>query len=165
MAAIDLDMRSLALPCTLVQASLRLRGTHRNAGERRGHIETHAIFGYISAHRSFGRILVATVGFSPGACQTSSFQTSTTAPASSAGVKQSLVQRGKRMSTGTVKWFNAQKGYGFIQPDEGGKDVFVHISAVERAGMQTLREGQKISYELTQDRRTGKSSADRLAAL
>jgi len=69
------------------------------------------------------------------------------------------------MSTGTVKWFNAQKGYGFIQPDEGGKDVFVHISAVERAGMQTLREGQKVSYELTQDRRTGKSSADRLASL
>jgi CspA family cold shock protein len=69
------------------------------------------------------------------------------------------------MSTGTVKWFNPQKGYGFIQPDEGGKDVFVHISAVERAGMQTLREGQKVSYELTQDRRTGKSSADRLASL
>ena len=69
------------------------------------------------------------------------------------------------MSTGTVKWFNAQKGYGFIQPDDGGKDVFVHISAVERAGLQTLREGQKISYELTQDRRTGKSSADRLASL
>ncbi len=69
------------------------------------------------------------------------------------------------MSTGTVKWFNAQKGYGFIQPDDGGKDVFVHISAVERAGMQTLREGQKVSYELAQDRRTGKTSADRLAAL
>ena len=69
------------------------------------------------------------------------------------------------MSTGTVKWFNAQKGYGFIQPDDGGKDVFVHISAVERAAMQTLREGQKVSYELTQDRRTGKSSADRLASL
>jgi len=69
------------------------------------------------------------------------------------------------MSTGTVKWFNAQKGYGFIQPDDGGKDVFVHISAVERAGLQSLREGQKISYELTQDRRTGKSSADRLASL
>jgi len=69
------------------------------------------------------------------------------------------------MSTGTVKWFNAQKGYGFIQPDEGGKDVFVHISAVERAGLQTLREGQKISYELAQDRRTGKTSADRIASL
>ena len=69
------------------------------------------------------------------------------------------------MNNGTVKWFNAQKGYGFIQPEGGGKDVFVHISAVERAGMQTLREGQKISYELTQDRRTGKSSADRLASL
>ena len=69
------------------------------------------------------------------------------------------------MSTGTVKWFNSQKGYGFIQPDKGGQDVFVHISAVQRAGMTGLQEGQKLSYELTQDRRTGKSSADRLAAL
>lgn len=68
------------------------------------------------------------------------------------------------MSTGTVKWFNAQKGFGFIQPDDGGKDVFVHISAVERAGLYDLREGQKISYELTNDRRTGKSSADQLKA-
>jgi CspA family cold shock protein len=66
------------------------------------------------------------------------------------------------MSTGTVKWFNAQKGYGFIQPDDGGKDVFVHISAVERAGMSSLREGQKLSYELTQDKRSGKTSADQL---
>jgi CspA family cold shock protein len=66
------------------------------------------------------------------------------------------------MSTGIVKWFNAQKGFGFIQPDDGGKDVFVHISAVERAGMSNLREGQKLSYEITQDRRTGKSSADQL---
>jgi CspA family cold shock protein len=69
------------------------------------------------------------------------------------------------MSTGTVKWFNAQKGYGFIQPDDGGKDVFVHISAVERAGMSSLREGQKISFELTQDKRSGKSSADQLRAI
>lgn len=69
------------------------------------------------------------------------------------------------MSTGTVKWFNVQKGYGFIQPDDGGKDVFVHISAVERAGLTSLREGQKVSYELTQDRRTGKTSADRLTAI
>jgi CspA family cold shock protein len=69
------------------------------------------------------------------------------------------------MSTGTVKWFNAQKGYGFIQPDGGGNDVFVHISAVERAGMSSLNEGQKVSYEITQDRRTGKSSADQLRAL
>ena len=69
------------------------------------------------------------------------------------------------MAIGTVKFFNTQKGFGFIQPDDGSRDVFVHISAVERAGMQTLREGQKVSYELTQDRRTGKSSADRLASL
>jgi CspA family cold shock protein len=66
------------------------------------------------------------------------------------------------MATGTVKWFNAQKGYGFIQPDSSDKDVFVHISAVERAGLRDLREGQKISFEITQDRRTGKSSADQL---
>ena len=57
------------------------------------------------------------------------------------------------MSMGTVKWFNATKGYGFIQPDDGGNDVFVHISAVERAGLGTLREGQKISYEIVADRR------------
>jgi CspA family cold shock protein len=64
------------------------------------------------------------------------------------------------MPIGTVKWFNAQKGFGFIQPEDGSKDVFVHISAVERAGIGTLREGQKISYEVQQDR--GKSSAGNL---
>lgn len=63
------------------------------------------------------------------------------------------------MDTGTVKWFNDQKGYGFIQPDNGGKDVFVHISAVQRSGLQGLTEGQKITYELQTDRRTGKTSA------
>ena len=68
------------------------------------------------------------------------------------------------MSTGTVTWFNDQKGYGFIQPDDGGKDVFVHISAVERSGMRGLAEGQKISYELETDRRTGKQSAGNLKA-
>ena len=66
------------------------------------------------------------------------------------------------MSTGTVKWFNDQKGYGFIQPDGGGKDVFVHISAVQRSGLNGLAEGQKISYELETDRRTGKQSAGNL---
>jgi CspA family cold shock protein len=69
------------------------------------------------------------------------------------------------MATGTVKWFNAQKGFGFIQPDDGGKDVFVHISAVERAGMSSLNEGQKISFDLVVDRRTRKSSADNLRAI
>jgi cold shock protein len=62
------------------------------------------------------------------------------------------------MATGTVKWFNAQKGYGFIQPEQGGADVFVHISAVERAGMDNLREGQRLSYELEQGQR-GRVSA------
>jgi CspA family cold shock protein len=66
------------------------------------------------------------------------------------------------MATGTVKWFNETKGYGFIQPDNGGKDVFVHISAVERAGLRSLADGQKISYEIEQDRRSGKESATNL---
>jgi CspA family cold shock protein len=63
------------------------------------------------------------------------------------------------MPVGTVKWFNATKGYGFIAPDTGGADVFVHVSAVERAGLQALREGQKISFELQTDPRKGKASA------
>ena len=66
------------------------------------------------------------------------------------------------MATGTVKWFNAQKGFGFIQPDQGGADIFVHISAVERSGLNGLNEGQKVSFEIVADRRTGKSAADRL---
>ena len=68
------------------------------------------------------------------------------------------------MASGTVKWFNATKGFGFIQPESGGQDVFVHISAVERAGLRDLRDGQKISYELVQDKRSGKMSADNLRA-
>ncbi len=68
------------------------------------------------------------------------------------------------MATGTVKWFNPSKGFGFIQPDGNGNDVFVHISAVERAGMNTLSDGQKINYEIVKDDRTGKSSADNLSA-
>ena len=63
---------------------------------------------------------------------------------------------------GTVKWFNGTKGYGFIQPDEGGADVFVHISAVERAGLRSLNEGQKVTYELERDKRSGKMSAGNL---
>ncbi len=68
------------------------------------------------------------------------------------------------MNTGTVKWFNSTKGYGFIQPDNGGQDVFVHISAVERSGMSSLTDGQKVSYEIIQDRRSGKYAADNLRA-
>jgi CspA family cold shock protein len=69
------------------------------------------------------------------------------------------------MAIGRVKWFNGQKGYGFIQPDDGGKDVFVHVSAVERAGLSSLNEGQKVSYEAVADRKTGKSSAENLRAV
>ena len=63
------------------------------------------------------------------------------------------------MNTGTVKWFNSTKGFGFIQPDQGGKDVFVHVSAVERSGLGALSEGQKISYDLQRDNKTGRESA------
>jgi len=68
------------------------------------------------------------------------------------------------MAQGTVKWFNDAKGFGFIQPDDGSKDVFVHISAVERAGLRSLNEGQKVTFDLVSDRKTGKSSAGNLRA-
>ena len=68
------------------------------------------------------------------------------------------------MTTGTVKWFNDQKGFGFIQPDDGGADVFVHISAVERSSLGSIREGQKLGFELEKDQRSGKMSAGQLTA-
>ncbi|HET7021553.1 MAG TPA: cold-shock protein [Xanthobacteraceae bacterium] len=69
------------------------------------------------------------------------------------------------MNKGTVKWFNGQKGFGFIEPETGGKDVFVHISAVERAGMSSLNEGQKVSFDIVADSRSGKSAAENLRAI
>jgi cold shock protein len=69
----------------------------------------------------------------------------------------------KRMTTGTVKWFNGQKGFGFIQPNDGGNDVFVHISAVERAGLSGLAEGQKVNFEIKADKMRGKTSAENLS--
>jgi len=68
------------------------------------------------------------------------------------------------MNKGTVKWFNSQKGFGFIAPEDGGKDVFVHISAVERSGLNSLNEGQKVSFDIVADRKTGKSAAENLRA-
>lgn len=76
--------------------------------------------------------------------------------------KKETERSGAGTVMGTVKWFNSTKGYGFIQPDDGGNDVFVHISAVERAGLGTLREGQRISYEIVADRRSGKSSVEKI---
>ena len=73
--------------------------------------------------------------------------------------------RGRIVATGKVKWFNETKGYGFIAPDDGAKDVFVHISAVEAAGLRTLQENQAVSFELTTDRKSGKQSADQLRAI
>jgi CspA family cold shock protein len=69
------------------------------------------------------------------------------------------------MTTGTVKWFNTQKGFGFIQPDTGDKDVFVHISAVERAGLTGLNEGQKVTFDVVADRKNGKTAAENLRAV
>jgi CspA family cold shock protein len=74
----------------------------------------------------------------------------------------SIEREAKTMTTGTVKWFNGQKGFGFIAPDDGGNDVFVHISAVERAGLSGLAEGQKVSFEIKADPKRGKSSAENL---
>jgi CspA family cold shock protein len=85
--------------------------------------------------------------------------------ASSKGARTlSNTLKGGTMATGTVKWFNSQKGYGFIQPDQGGKDIFVHISAVERSQLGSLAEGQKIAFELQRDRKTGRESAVDLRA-
>lgn len=80
-------------------------------------------------------------------------------------LKRISIKGGALMATGTVKWFNGTKGFGFIQPDDGGQDVFVHISAVEKAGLRDLADGQKISYEVVVDQRRGKSSADNLKVL
>ena len=81
------------------------------------------------------------------------------------GNRRQQTARGTYLATGTVKWFNGQKGYGFIQPDEGGADVFVHISAVQRSGLNGLDEGQKVNYEIVKDKRTGKSAADNLTPM
>ena len=81
-----------------------------------------------------------------------------------AALKHTPMKDQNTMTKGTVKWFNTQKGYGFIQPEDGSKDVFVHISAVERAGLYELKEGQKVTFEVVANRKTGKASAENLTA-
>jgi cold shock protein len=80
------------------------------------------------------------------------------------GLNTHIPKGGASVNKGTVKWFNSQKSFGFIEPEGGNKDVFVHISAVERAGMSTLDEGQKVTFDIVADRRTGKSAAENLRA-
>ncbi|MBX5132678.1 cold-shock protein [Rhizobium lentis] len=80
-------------------------------------------------------------------------------------VRWSATREDRILPTGTVKWFNQDKGFGFIQPDDGSTDAFVHISAVQRSGLSGLKEGQMVSFEIVQDRRSGKSSAENLRVL
>ena len=119
----------------------------------------------IRACRSFGRMAWLRLRFMREVAGDTVFRTSMRLT-SCASRRQgdALRAEGITMTTGTVKWFNASKGFGFIQPIDGGADVFVHISAVERAGMQGLNEGQKVSFEVVADKRTGKTSAEKLAA-
>jgi cold shock protein len=93
-----------------------------------------------------------------------SFQKSLSPSVALARCGRSIAMKGFNMTTGTVKWFNSTKGFGFIQPDNGGPDAFVHISAVERAGMREIVEGQKIGYDLERDNKSGKMSACNLKA-
>jgi CspA family cold shock protein len=130
----------------------------------RGHLQID--FEEIQAHNPSSIFVLLTFVSAPEMCATDELplQKSTRIHA----VHQQCVNlyslKGFIMSTGTVKWFNATKGFGFIQPDDGSADVFVHISAVERAGMRSVVEGQKLSYEMVRDNKSGKMSADQLQA-
>jgi cold shock protein len=118
---------------------------------------------YMTALSSFGRTTWPTTG-TAGSALTTSFQNFDFPDVRNLAAFKHASEKGCLVSKGTVKWFNATKGYGFIQPDDGSKDVFVHISAVERAGLGTLNDGQKVSYEIVTDRRSGKQAADQLRA-
>src|SRR5690242_13057985 len=137
-----------------------MRGSHGCVAMLRSHSCENSSSVLYNILRDFGRTKLA----SPRqrACLTTFSPKTRKQPAVLARGQHLLVMKGSPMSAGTVKWFNSQKGFGFIQPDDGGKDVFVHISAVDRAGMSNLNEGQKISYEVVTDRQRGKTSAENL---
>ena len=116
---------------------------------------------YMLAVDIFGRSIRASRF--PRACCVSLQNLDTSWSGSTLGLTRRMRKRITQMAIGTVKWFNSTKGFGFIQPDDGGEDVFVHISAVERAGLSGLVEGQKINFEVQRDRRTGKSAAENLS--
>jgi CspA family cold shock protein len=128
------------------------------------HIEAPRISGYASRHRILRPTDLKTrIPFATADVIYRYFDINLVLVGARPGPLQQRLHEGTRiMATGTVKWFNGQKGYGFIQPDEGGADVFVHISAVQRSGLNGLDEGQKVSYEIVKDKRTGKSAADNL---
>jgi CspA family cold shock protein len=113
--------------------------------------------------RNDARAIAAPAGASPLGLGSPSFSGTMAGRTFEDGGK--LHHRRKVMPVGTVKWFNSTKGFGFIQPDNGGPDVFVHISAVERAGLSSLNEGQKISYEEQRDPKRGKTSAENLKSV
>jgi CspA family cold shock protein len=110
--------------------------------------------------RSLSRNALSTPSLERRGLKKTAYQTSIVA-----GPTRRLILKEADMATGTVKWFNTTKGFGFIQPEDGGKDVFVHISAVEKSNMGGLNEGQRLSYELERDRRSGRESAVNLKAV
>jgi CspA family cold shock protein len=143
----------------------KFHGTHPPIVAQRYRVWTTARYDYSTGHTSsFGRELWPAVA--PSTAADDLLQNIDANLSARERIRSNTrFTKGLSMATGTVKWFNAQKGYGFIQPDDGGKDVFVHISAVERAGLYNLNEGQKVSFDVVKSPKNGKEAADNLRAV